>query len=231
MSNHNNSKWRTVDPRAQLGYEPGGILSARDLSDEQYYRRQRVRRHNRFMHDWGVVCGVRVAAEGDPTRPWSVWVCPGVALDPCGEEIVVHCRTRIDLRDYLWNRPHDGVEFARKAYVAIRFAQTGARTTPLPNLRCGCGEPAYGSSRIQDCFEVNILWEVPTATTVDTSEFCGEGSPDCAQSPADPHVLLACITLPHSEGDIIVEANIDNSLRRHTLPVQVRQTAVRGSKI
>ena len=47
---------------------------------EQEYFRQKLRRHNRFMHGWGVVCGL--AVEPAPTResPWRVRVTDGYAL-------------------------------------------------------------------------------------------------------------------------------------------------------
>ncbi|MGH8554138.1 MAG: hypothetical protein ACREUD_00945, partial [Gammaproteobacteria bacterium] len=85
-------------------YEPGSYLSAKDLLTEQRYRLQRLRQHNRYLHGWGVVCGLQVVPAHEPGRPWGVRVCPGYAIGCCGEEIEVGSSTVVDIRDSLWNR-------------------------------------------------------------------------------------------------------------------------------
>lgn len=60
-------------------------LSAADLKAEQEYVSERLRRHNRFLHGWGVVCGAQVQQSG----PWSLTVAPGYALTPRGDEVLL----------------------------------------------------------------------------------------------------------------------------------------------
>ena len=47
-------------------YSSGVYLTASDFLAEQFYRRQLQRRHHRYLHGWGVVCGLQVVAVKDP---------------------------------------------------------------------------------------------------------------------------------------------------------------------
>ncbi len=60
-------------------------LTAADLTAGQDYLRARLRRHNRHLHGWGVVCGIGVTAQ----LPWHVQVSAGFALTPQGDEIEI----------------------------------------------------------------------------------------------------------------------------------------------
>ena len=73
-------------------YFVGKLLSVEDLRREQDYRRNKARLHNRFLHGWGVVQGLRVSlGEG------TVVVSPGLALDCCGNELVLPCEESVTL--------------------------------------------------------------------------------------------------------------------------------------
>ena len=50
------------------------LLTADDLTQEQEYLRGRMRRHNLFLHGWGVVCGAEVRAT---TTDWTVTIDHG----------------------------------------------------------------------------------------------------------------------------------------------------------
>jgi hypothetical protein len=64
----------------------GQLLTEADLNNEQSYWLAKGRLHNRFLHGWGVVCGLQVVC-GD-CDGW-VTVKTGYALDPCGNDIIV----------------------------------------------------------------------------------------------------------------------------------------------
>ena len=77
-------------------YFTGKLLTARDLLVEQRYMRDKMRLHHRVLHGWGVACGLRVIPH--PHCPdLRIIVEPGVAIDPCGYEIVVTEPVEIDL--------------------------------------------------------------------------------------------------------------------------------------
>ena len=62
----------------------GQLLSAGDLQAEQDYVRDRLRRHNRWLHGWGVVGGLAVSVGRG-----EIVVAPGLAIDGLGNEIEV----------------------------------------------------------------------------------------------------------------------------------------------
>ena len=49
------------DPFERLAYFHGQMLSSDDLRTEQAYFREKHKLHNRCLHGWGVVCGLRTA--------------------------------------------------------------------------------------------------------------------------------------------------------------------------
>ncbi len=67
-------------------YFAGQLLTEAELNTEQGYVRAKNRLHNRYLHGWGVVCGLEVVCHDCPG--W-VTVKPGYAIDPCGEDIVL----------------------------------------------------------------------------------------------------------------------------------------------
>ena len=105
-------------------YYPGQLLTPAEMTLEQQYFRDKLRRHNRLMHGWGVVCGAAVcrvaedqtaretsqaafhtgaqpAAGGAATstfKPWKVRVTPGYILGPYGDEILMDREQIVDLR-------------------------------------------------------------------------------------------------------------------------------------
>lgn len=105
-------------------YFPRQLLTPVDLTLEQQYFRDRMRRHNRLLHGWGVVCGAlvclipeeevtprdyqvtersvkdsdRQAVAAKKPRAWKVRVTPGYVLGPYGDEILIDSERVIDLR-------------------------------------------------------------------------------------------------------------------------------------
>lgn len=79
---------RHIDALERVRYFSGQLLGAADFQDEQQYLRDRARLHNRMLHGWGVVSGLEVSptTSGDAH---GVIISPGLALDPCGREIIV----------------------------------------------------------------------------------------------------------------------------------------------
>jgi PKD repeat protein len=72
-------------------------LRAADLLLEQAYLRERLRRHNRFLHGWGVVCGLQVTAPA--TAPaWEVAIGAGYAVTPLGDELYIPSPTSFNLQ-------------------------------------------------------------------------------------------------------------------------------------
>ena len=66
---------------------PGQLLSDQDHNRLQGYVVGKNRLHNRYLHGWGVACGLEVVC--DPCRGTNVVVRSGYALSPCGDDIVL----------------------------------------------------------------------------------------------------------------------------------------------
>src|SRR5438477_11652984 len=64
----------------------GQVLTEADLNRLEQYTVDKNRLHNRYLHGWGVVCGLDVVC--DPCAG-GVVVRPGYALSPCGDDIIV----------------------------------------------------------------------------------------------------------------------------------------------
>lgn len=192
-------------PRGGLlrpAFEEGGQLSAHDLHAEQSQRWQKLRRHNRYLHGTGVVCGLRVVAAGRATRPWSVWVCPGYAVGPFGDEIVVTERLTLDLAATLWKRAPAAKR--RVAHVGICSAQEDRRPRPGPTHDRGPGE--YVSSRRADAFEVDVFWNIQPAPSPQV-DLCRHVTQPCPRCPQGRYLILAAVRLP-PEGSLIEDRHI-----------------------
>src|SRR5258706_5544857 len=83
-------------------YFPRQLITPAELTLEQTYFRDKLRRHNRLLHGWGVVCGAEVCAvrnpDGNSWEPWKVRVRPGYILGPIGDEITIARERIVDLR-------------------------------------------------------------------------------------------------------------------------------------
>ena len=191
----------------------GQLVAPTDLTQDQVYFREKLRRHNRLLHGWGIVCGARVRWTRGETE---VVVEPGYILGPYGDEIVINERTRVDLcrtstdsgcgEEELdpWCTDTAREEEGGLRYLAIRYAE--CRTRPVRSVGgcgCGCNESQCEHSRIRDSFEIRVLPELPSTYTSPlrppapaSAWSCSRGGPRaCPSCPAEPWVILADLQL------------------------------------
>src|SRR5262245_55603435 len=134
----------------------GQLLTEEDLNRLDRYIVAKNRLHNRYLHGWGVACGLEVIChpcEGQVT------VKSGYALSPCGDDIVV-CRDETVDVCALINRcreqsaqpdcdpprqaGQDDLPDTEQTWVlAIRYAETASSGTPALHASggatsCGC---------------------------------------------------------------------------------------------
>ncbi len=69
----------------------GQLLTEADLNRLERYVVEKNKLHNRYLHGWGVVCGLEVVCHPCADR---VTVRTGYALSPCGDDIIV-CRDEV----------------------------------------------------------------------------------------------------------------------------------------
>ena len=195
---------------------PRQLVTPDDLTQDQVYFRDKLRRHNRMLHGWGVVCGARCR--------WKAGDCnvilePGYILGPYGDEIVIGSQQTVDV----CKQNMDGNTFSacgdlvdpwckdvrasRKSgqtyYLAIRYEECQCRPVSVPSGACGCSDGGCEYTRIRDSYVIQVLEELPsnyrdvTLPVLSGVFRCDRrtGGRSCPPCPTDPWVILADFTL------------------------------------
>ena len=158
----------------RVRYFPRQLLTADDMRVEQEYFREKARRHNRYLHGWGVVCGCAVEAVPE-AKTWTVRVCPGYVMGPQGDDILIDASRDVDLKlgatpepcTVRWPCPPAGEmpgqddNNSATVYIAVRYAECFSRPTRVHPAGCGCDESACEYSRVRDSYEIKVLWQLP----------------------------------------------------------------------
>lgn len=211
-------------PAERVRYFPRKLLTADDLTAEQDYLREKRRRHQRFLHGWGVVCGCDVRPAGGDS--WSVSIAPGYAVSPLGDEIWIDRRVDLDLRLGVRDAPctvappcppdtrtvADPADDAFPLYVAARYAECYARPVTAAPAGCNCDDSGCEYSRVRDSFEIKVLRALPASHRIAAQEDAawrtrveeaardhGKNAlvfpvPACPRCSTDPWVVLATVT-------------------------------------
>ncbi len=158
-----------IGPFSRNNYFTGKLLVERDFTDEQAYMVDKLRHHNRRLHGWGVVCGLRVHQHTTPgCRDRFVCIEPGTALDCCGHEIVVRDEDCVDLTllpavQALETPADGGDDRTHTLQVCLRYRECG--TEPIPALYDdrGCDDTRCLPNRILESFEVDVKVDPPAS--------------------------------------------------------------------
>jgi hypothetical protein len=239
----------------RVKYFYGQLLGVREFQTEQDFFYEKHRLHNRYLHGYGVICGLEVepCRSHDPCEPpkptpppppptptpptptptappvqvevpvkalvvqtdsaqvveWPHKLCIevdcGLALDCCGNEIVVPWPARIDLLDALGCDAKEKFLEGKHAYVSVCYvARPCEPVRPITADNCGGLLPDCVPSRLRDDFCIRVSWERPKH-----DESC---SP-CRRPCCDPCLLLAQIAWTEDLGLLI-----DNGVRRALSP-------------
>jgi hypothetical protein len=194
------------------------LVTPDDLTQDQLYFRDKLRRHNRMLHGWGIVCGARVM-RNEKADDSKLFIESGYILGPYGDEIVIPSEQLIDLsKQNLDGNTFSGcgqltdpwcqdVRTTRKAgqtyYLAIRYDECQTRPVSVPSGECGCSDNNCNYSRIRDSFVIQVIDQLPdsyadfTPPSINSAFHCslygsGRACPPC---PTDPWVILADFTL------------------------------------
>jgi hypothetical protein len=205
------------------------LLTADDMVADQAYFRQKLRRHNRFLHGWGVVCGLEVTAASTEELPWQVQISAGYALGPYGDEIYVAEPILMDMVDcgpgaltdpcepdmLLGRASGAGVD----VFIAIKYAECVAQPVRVMPVSCACEDTSCEYSRIRDSFQIECLSELPASHLVPPQALICElrrmrRLVECPPCPQEPWVVLAQVSLPGSADVALLDTQIDNLVRR-----------------
>jgi hypothetical protein len=211
------------------------LLTANDMITDRDYFLQKLRRHNRFLHGWGVVCGLAVTVPANPATPWQVQIGSGYALGPYGDEIFVGDAVLFDLAACLTGGVTNPCEptlvtqgragVSTTIYLAIKYAECLSRPIRVAFSGCGCDNDPCQYSRISDSFQISCVPQLPPSPPQPTLCQVVRGGviAPCPPCPTDPWVVLAKVILPSSTSMNIQNSSIDNKVRRVILSTAVLQ--------
>jgi hypothetical protein len=210
---HEQQSWTTTAERVR--YFPRQLLTADDMQTEQEYFREKLRRHNRLLHGWGVICGLEVVANPGVSAT-AVNVCPGSALGPWGDEICVEEAATLDLAYCARPKagdctPTNGVVVqpdpdAATLLVQIRYVECKSRPMRTLPAGCGCDDTACEYSRLRDGFELRCVVKPPKVK--EKPQPFNPKVPPCRPGPSDPWLVLAEVKAA------VNKLTIDNEVRR-----------------
>jgi hypothetical protein len=227
----------------RVNYFPRQLLTVDDMVTERDYFLTKLRRHNRFLHGWGVVCGLEVTAAPSGKLSWRVQIGSGYALGPFGDEIYVAEPVFLDLAKCGPGAATDPCEPAvihtdraprgrgagQTVFVAIKYAECLSRPVRAMSVGCGC-EEGCEYSRIRDSFELTCLEQVssePRSHWTLCDFITGRPLPSCPPCPTEPWVVLARVNLPASPADRVRDSDIDNvAFRRQVYSTTLLQDQV-----
>jgi hypothetical protein len=204
---------------------PRQLVTPDDLTLGQEYVREKMRRHNRYLHGWGVVCGAKVEFT-KTKKPWSVVIRPGYILGPCGDEILIDKDICFDIRNRCFTAatgdaceevaPVSGCNGSAGRQVkdgtwliAVRYKEFPASPVRVYHGGCGCDDQRCEYSRWRDGYEICVLpppcpesHQNPPPVTLPAPAAVSF----CPDPPADPWVILARVVV-NAQGAI---GEIDN---------------------
>jgi hypothetical protein len=178
------------------------LVTPDDLTLEQDYFRAKLRRHNRFLHGWGVVCGATVV---NSKQAWKVIVKSGYILGPYGDEIYIDTDQCVDIRVPCTPpapASDNGCEEAQPApptnatqYIAVQYQEVQTQLIRVPLGGCGCDNNICEYTRFRDGYQICVLDHCPNPGDAPPIEFGVGPAPDCLPCAAEPWVALASFTV------------------------------------
>lgn len=191
------------------------LITPDDMTLEQDYFRTKLRRHNRFLHGWGVVCGAEVV---EANKPWRVIVKTGYILGPYGDEIYIEKDFCLDVRKSCTQSPpladDDCVEVQppepsdAPRFIAVRYVEKPTHLVRVPLGGCGCEENTCEYTRFSDSYEICVLDHCPDSHHLQNGEprdVANLGiTPACPECPTDPWVVLGEFTVDE-QGKVTLE--------------------------
>jgi hypothetical protein len=155
-------------PLDRTRYFPRQLLTAEDMRVEQEYFRQKLRRHNLYLHGWGIVCGLSVIPKPVPGVPLNVTIASGYALSPQGDEIFVPMDVQFDLAQCIVGQNAvcrspcapvvlGAVDPNQDFYIAVKYIECPSHPVRVSPVGCGCDDTACEYSRIREGYEVTCF--------------------------------------------------------------------------
>jgi hypothetical protein len=184
------------------------VVTADDLNLEQQYFREKLRRHNRLLHGFGVVCGVDVIAGTDP---YMVTVKCGALISPEGDDITIPRDVGFDVRRQCtappetqdasdpWCKDPTPPPPKGALHIAVRYLQKKDRLVRVPAGGCSCDVDGCEFTRWTDWYEICVIDHCPDSH-LNPPKFQDlfpphGAAPPCPPCPTEPWVVIAKVTV------------------------------------
>jgi hypothetical protein len=147
------------EPRRNA-YFDGKLLLARDFEDEQVYHMAKRQLLNATLHGTGTICGLKVVEHpSDGCRAEFAVLEAGVALDCCGQEIIVPTKVPIPIAQLLDEDPDlvAALDGTRHLFISLTRCDRAGELAPV--ILGGCEGAAEGGKpgRILESYDFHLL--------------------------------------------------------------------------
>lgn len=148
-------------------YFDGKPLFGRDFTDEQDYVIGHRRMHNSYLHGSGTVRGLKLIEHPAEACRREYVVCePGLALDCCGQEIVVPERALVRVREMIDADGDLQTALDGRRHLFIEIERRDAGTEPAPVILPGHGSTGPTEfGRVAEGFRFRLSARAPQETT------------------------------------------------------------------
>ena len=158
-----------LSPDLRVNYEFGLVLGVDEFNQEQLYFLEKDYLHNRALHGYGTVYGLKVEATrpSDDAKDVLVTVEPGLGIDQCGRPILLRNAQCARLKAWLQKQPagvvaaHGDTSGDIHIYVVASYDECLEALVPIPGAPCSSSESTTAPSRIRDSFNLELRWEPP----------------------------------------------------------------------
>jgi hypothetical protein len=146
-------------PFVRNNFFTGKLLLERDFTDEQAFFLDKQHLHNKYLHGWGVVCGLKVKQHPNQNCT-NRFICvePGMALDCCGHEILVRHEECIDFANLpeILKLAEQADDKSHEIQICLRYRECGTEPIPVLYDECGCDDTRCLPNRILESYEVGV---------------------------------------------------------------------------
>lgn len=142
-----------LDPGMRVRYVDGLVLGADEFTQEQLYFIERDRTHQRWLHGFGTMSGLRVWLGADLEK---VHVSSGIAVDKKGQTITVPEEQCAPLQEWIEAHPEAGPGEQFSLFIYLSHSEYETAFVPLPADPCKPEDDIAAPSRIADSFNLRF---------------------------------------------------------------------------
>ncbi|MCA9494072.1 MAG: hypothetical protein KC621_29290, partial [Myxococcales bacterium] len=192
------------------------MLGVDELEQEQAYLMERDRRHQRALHGYGTLCGLRLSIRDNPGRGPEVHLSRGMAVDRAGETICVPSDQCAALNGWLQkNQGHLALAASppTRLVLDVRLCALECETdpVPIPGGPCRTQQDAIQPSRVKDNFKLELVprdgfvTSPPTSPPLTSPPTTGRSESEATRALSDllSHVELGDVGPYASLGDLL----------------------------